>query len=100
MKWIELIVVRAVDIRQKPTIIRFVDNLMANDLTDQPKAVTIYRNAFVETDICVHLEWEMDIYEPARSDIGIGLAAAFEEFGRVYHTIWIQDEKSESGEKP
>lgn len=98
MKWIELIVVRAVDTRHKPTIIRLVDHLMPNDRTDQLKAVTMYRNAFVETDICVHLEWEMDSNQPARSDVGIGLAAALEEFGRVYHTIWIQDKKSENVE--
>jgi len=100
MKWIELIVVRAVDTRHKPTIIRFVDRFMSNERTDQLKAVTMYRNAFVETDICVHLEWEMDRHQPTRSEVGIGLAAVLEEFGRVYHTIWIQDEKSGNGEKP
>jgi hypothetical protein len=96
MKWIELILVRALDSRQKPTIIRFVDHLMANGPSDQLKAVTMYRDAFVDTDICVYLQWEAQDKSPTRSDVGIKMAAALEEFGRVYHTLWIQDEDSKN----
>ena len=91
MKWIELILVRAADTRCSPIVRRLVDQLTPNGRPDGLTAVALYRNAFVQSDIGIHLDWFREGGQPARSDIGIELAAALEEFGRVHHTIWIQD---------
>lgn len=92
MKWIELIVVRAADARHRPTVRRLLGQLTPDGRPDELTSVTLYRNAFVETDIGIHLQWEREGSRPMRSDIGLELAAALEEFGRVHHTIWIDDE--------
>lgn len=43
-------------------------------------AATLYRNAIVETDLAIHIQWEIDEAEPSKSDLGIELAAALEGF--------------------
>lgn len=89
MQWIELVIIRAVDGRQKQAVRRLINQLAADRQPDGLRSITLYRNAFVETDMCIHLQWKMKDREPAKSDLGIELAASFEEFGRVHHTIWI-----------
>ena len=91
MKWIELIVVRAADKRHIPTVRRLVAQLASGARPDGLAAITLYGNAFVRTDMGIHLEWARQEDKPLRSDIGIELAAALEEFGRVHHTLWIED---------
>ncbi len=98
MKWIELIVVRATDNEQRLTIRRLIDQFIQNPRPDGLAEIILHRNAFVETDIVVHLQWEAVGKSPTRSDLGIGLAAVLEGFGRVNHTIWIEDGVRENGE--
>jgi hypothetical protein len=90
MKWIEFIVVRAVDPRHKSTVMGLVDQLILSGRPDRPTSITLYHNAFVDNDLCIHLQWDVKGHEAARSDLGIELARALEELGRVHHTIWIQ----------
>jgi hypothetical protein len=91
MKWIELIVVRATDNQHKPAVRRLVDQLIQNKGANGITAATLYRNAFVETDLGIQIQWEMGGVQPAKSDQGIKLAAALEWFGRIHHTIWVAD---------
>ena len=91
MKWIELIVVRAMDNQHKPDARQLVNQLIQNKGPKGITAATLYRNAFVETDLCIHIQWEVGGVEPSKSDQGIELAAALEGFGRIHHTIWINE---------
>ena len=91
MKWIELIVVRATDNQHKPAVRRLVDQLIQNKGANGITAATLYRNAFVESDLGIHIQWEVDAAEPTKSDQGIELVAALEGFGRIHHTIWVAD---------
>ncbi len=91
MKWIELIVVRATDNQHKPAVRQLVNQLIQNKGPKGITAATLYRNAFVETDLGIHIQWEVEAVEPAKSDQGIELVAALEGFGRIHHTIWVAD---------
>lgn len=91
MKWIELIVVRAADIQHKSTIRRLVDQLAREGQSEGLASAALYHNAFVQSDIGIQFEWEQESGSPSKSAIGLELAAALEEFGRVHHTIWIRD---------
>jgi hypothetical protein len=98
MKWIELIVVRATGDEKRSTIRRLIDQFIQNRQPAGLEEIILYRNAFVETDVVVYLEWAATGKSPTRSDLGIGLAATLEEFGRVHHTIWIEDGMRENEE--
>ena len=91
MKWIELIVVRATDNQHKPAVKRLVNQLIQKKGLKGITAATLYHNAFLETDLGIHIQWEVGGVEPSKSDQGIELAAALEGFGRIHHTIWVAD---------
>lgn len=91
MKWIELIVVRSMNNQHKPNARQLVNQLIQNNGLKGITRATLYHNAFVETDLAIHIQWEIDEAEPSRSDPGIELAAALEGFGRIHHTIWVAD---------
>jgi len=84
-------VVRATDNQHKPAVKKLVNQLIQNKGSNGITAATLYRNAFVETDLGIHIQWEVDGVEPSKSDQGIELAAALEGFGRIHHTIWVAD---------
>jgi len=94
MKWIELIVVRSIDNQHKSDVRKLVNQLIQNKGLKEITRVTLYRNAFVETDLAIHIQWEIDEAEPSKSLQGIELAAALEGFGRIHHTIWIANENA------
>ena len=68
-----------------------MNQLIQNKGLKEITRVTLYRNAFVETDLAIHIQWEIDEAEPSKSDQGIELTAALEGFGRIHHTIWVAD---------
>ena len=92
MKWIEQIVVRSLGNGWKTLKRRFIAPLLKNHGQAGIKEIILYRNAFVESDVCIHIHWELEVREPGKSDFGVGLAASLEEYGRVHHTIWIEEE--------
>jgi hypothetical protein len=89
MKWIEIIVVRSMDNQHQPAIRELVNQYVQNIGTNGVTGSTLYCNAFVETDLAIHIQWEIEEAEPSKSDQGIELAAALEVFGRIHHTIWV-----------
>lgn len=94
MKWIELIVVRSMDNQHKSDVRKLVNQLIQKKGLKGITRATLYRNAFVETDLAIHIQWKSDGAEPSKSDPGIELAAALERFGRIHHTVWIANENT------
>jgi hypothetical protein len=39
-------------------------------------------------DLCIVLNWRSDVLTVEKSPLGIQLASAFAEFGRIDHTVW------------
>ncbi len=93
MKWVEVICLRSVENRRELLDEFFRLHSETNERRRGLHKMSQYLNAFVENEICFHLQWEADTATPGKSDFGIELAAAFETFGRVYHTVWIEDER-------
>ena len=56
------------------------------------RAVRLYFNATVPTDLSVHIESEGDIGDKQRTDFGVRLAAALRDHGMVQHSVWIKDQ--------
>jgi hypothetical protein len=90
MKWIEVIDLRSTGNDQK-TLKHMLKTLTKNNQKSGLKII-LYHNTPVESDISIHLQWEDKERTPEKSDLGLHLALALEEFGRVNHSIWIEDE--------
>ncbi len=91
MNWLETIDLRSAgnglkDLKQK--LLRFVAEA---DRRNGLQRINLYHNLLIETDISVHLQWEVEQRAPEKSDLGLHLVSALEEFGRVNHSIWLRD---------
>ena len=94
MNWIEIIDLRSAENGRevlKQTLLRPVTK---NDQKGGLKEISLYHNASVETDLSIHLKWNAEVKNPKQSGLGLRLASALEEFGRVNHSIWIEEDKS------
>jgi hypothetical protein len=92
MNWIEIIELRSAGDELealKQTLTRMV---LKADRNGGLQKIALYHNALVETDISIHLQWETGKKTPAKSNLGLRLTSALDEFGRVIHSIWIEDE--------
>lgn len=56
------------------------------------KEIKLYCHASIDTDLSVHLYWEGEDADIHGSALALRLASALEEFGRVNHTVWIEDQ--------
>ncbi len=92
MNWIEIIDVRSPGNGIEQISKMLTSPVMKNDQKEGLKGISLYRNALVETDISIHLHWETNENPPKKSDLGLRLASALEEFGRVNHALWIKEE--------
>lgn len=90
MDWIEIIELRSYNL--KPEILRelkltVVDEEHSEDL----KTLEIYYNASIDTDTSIHIHWRTEERGIGKSPMGLRIALALNEFGRVNHSIWIRD---------
>ncbi|HSR13374.1 MAG TPA: hypothetical protein VLS90_18150 [Thermodesulfobacteriota bacterium] len=58
----------------------------------------IYRHPGMNTDVCVHLEWEAGRLDANGSALGIHLSGELGAFGLIDHSVWIAEE-NEKGEE-
>jgi hypothetical protein len=91
MNWIEIIDLRSVGNSLESLKQTLLKPVAKTDRKNGLKSIDLYHNFFVETDISIHLKWETKKRAPGKSDLGLGLASALKEFGRVNHAIWLKD---------
>ncbi len=65
-----------------------VQELLRSFRDDSEIRLELYRRVKVSSDLSVHLHREVARDEPRRSDLGLRLAAALRDHGRVSHTVW------------
>jgi hypothetical protein len=88
MKWLEVIQVRSVE--KGSGLMEALRTPMAGEGQSGPVKINIYRHAGVETDWSVHLHWTSPLPERNGSALGLRLARAFQEFGLVHHSVWVE----------
>ncbi|MGD2067920.1 MAG: hypothetical protein PVI57_04485 [Gemmatimonadota bacterium] len=84
MKTVEIIHLRFAG--QSPAELVETISAAARDRTDVA-AVRIFRHAWIETDLLLHLEREGAEDRP--SPLGIHLAAILRGYGMVDHSVWV-----------
>jgi hypothetical protein len=91
MKWLEVIKVRSA--AMGPASLDELLMAVVQSAPSERAEIKIYRHAFLDTDLSVHLFWTSDRPEQNGSALGIRLAQALKDFGLVDHSVWIGKEK-------
>jgi hypothetical protein len=99
MCWVEIIGVRLSPLPKNELVRKVFSDLRqiiaAKDAAgaEEKVAAIVYRNAFVETDLTIHLYRNTAHRLPEKTRLGLTLAEILRDFGLVDHMIWIKEEK-------
>ncbi len=90
MKWIEIIRLRSQGDIQESVIDELLRSVAKGDQGDGLISVKVYRSAWIDADVSVHLHWKSATVEPSESALGLRLAELFKEFGLTSHSAWVE----------
>jgi hypothetical protein len=87
MRWLEVIKVRSAgkDVPSLETFLQSLNGVRQEGLIE----ITCYRHATLETDLSVHLLWEVPQIETQGSPLALRLVQAIDAFGLVDHSLWL-----------
>jgi hypothetical protein len=55
-----------------------------------PASIRVYHHPFVETDLSIHIHWEIEAQHPGESPLGQRLSNALKGLGLVSHSLWVE----------
>lgn len=67
---------------------RFIDDL---NKESENYSLKLYRHLTVETDWSFHVHFQSEINTTSKSQLGLWIASALEEFGLVHHSVWSEE---------
>lgn len=88
MDWIEIIQLRSSTRMDCDAAVAAFKNLSSPDREKGLEDVILLRNPVLDTDMGIFIYWRGDVPQRGKSGLGVQLAAAFSEYGRIYHSIW------------
>ena len=91
MKWIEIITLRSRGDIQDSVIDELLKPVANGDEGAGLISMKVYRNAWINADVSVHLHWKSASVEPSESALGLRLAHMFKEFGLISHSAWVEN---------
>ncbi len=96
MSWVEIITLRSSGKVQESLISELTKPGAKGDESNGLIAMKVYRNAWISTDLSIHLRWRSEKADPRESPMGLRLSETLREFGLVNHSLWVE-EKRERG---
>jgi hypothetical protein len=93
MNWVEIIALRSNGNIQQSVIQELLKLGADGDERNGLTGMKIYRNAWINTDISIHLHWKSTPTELRGSAMGLRLLYTLKEFGLVNHSIWVEERK-------
>lgn len=93
MDWIEIIQLRSSTRKDCDAAVAAFRELSSPDGESSVENVILLRNPVLDTDIEIFICWRGDVPESGKSGLGLQLASAFSEYGRINHSAWIYDTK-------
>ncbi len=105
--WIETITLRSFQEIHDPLITELFKPVVNGGENNGLIAMKIYRNAWINTDVSIHLHWRSRVEEEG-TVMGLALVQVLKEFGLVNHSAWVEEkggvrneiDKELGGEKP
>ena len=91
MSKIEIIHLRANGVRSVKAAKDLLKQALKTDLNEVAQSVKVYHHQRVEEDLCVILNWKTAEMTKSWCDLGLHLTSALKEFGRVDHSVWVEN---------
>jgi hypothetical protein len=88
MDWIETIQLRTSTRTDCNAAVAAFHELSSPGQENGLEDIILLRNPVLETDMEIFICWRGDVPQGGKSGLGLQLASAFSEYGRIYHSIW------------
>ncbi len=93
MDWIEIITLRSTGKIRESLIEELLNPVEGGSESGGLTAVKVYRNAWIDTDVSIHLHWRSTEAKQQGSVLGLTLIKILKEFGLVSHSAWVEEKK-------
>ena len=90
MKCIEIITLRSLRKDNKQLVDELVRQVFTQKQQSPSASIKVYHHPCVETDLSIHIHWEIEAQHPGESPLGQRLSYALKGLGRVSHSIWVE----------
>jgi hypothetical protein len=90
LKCLEIITLRSLakdKMQLVDEILREVFKLKESGL---PASIRVYQHPIVETDLSIHIHWEVEAQDPRESPLGQRLSYVLKGLGLVNHSLWVE----------
>ena len=90
MDWIEIIQLSAFTAQSKKAADAAFKQLSPPESGNGLTGITLFESVGLENELSIRLNWQGAYPKNGKSPLGRQLAEAFLEFGRIYHSGWIE----------
>lgn len=90
MIWLEIINVRTAGYEDTLAALDLCRRIRPHCSNVMPIELRVYKSAGCETDLSVHIRWNLEGKQPGKSPLGLEVGSAFSDLGFVNHTIWSE----------
>jgi len=88
MDWFEVIHLRSRSAKERDEALSAFQDLLPPNRDAMLEKIALFQNHHIESDLTIYILWRSRAVEAEKSPLGLQLAAAFSEFGRISHTAW------------
>lgn len=90
MHRIEIIHLRVNRVHSVNAVKDLLEHALKTNSNEISHLVKIYHHQSIDEDLCVILHWNTAEMTRTLSDLGLRLTSALKDFGRVDHSIWVE----------
>ena len=90
MSWLETIDVRTAGMAEMRNALKLIRQIEWSQIASRSFKVKMYRSAFYESDLSIHIHWCSDSTTTVKSSLGFQLANQFKRLGLVNHSVWTE----------
>jgi hypothetical protein len=88
MNWIELIQLRTYSQTDRDEAVSAFHQLSSPNREKGLSDIRLFENHTLHNDLIICMTWWGKVPETGKTPLGLQIAAAFSQFGRVYHAVW------------
>ncbi|MFZ2445160.1 MAG: hypothetical protein WAW37_02270 [Syntrophobacteraceae bacterium] len=90
MKCVEIITLRSLAKDNRKLVDELLRQVSEQKGLGSPASIEIYHHPIIETDLSIHIHWEIQGQNPYKSPLGQQLSYALKGLGLLNHSLWVE----------
>ncbi len=90
MKCIEIITLRSLAKHKMQLVDELLCQVFKRKEPGLPASIRVYHHSLVETDLSIHIHWEVEAQPLRGSPLGQRISYALKGLGQLNHSLWVE----------